>query len=367
MNNLNRVAIYVRTRDRSDFVIRQLNYYASVNCPHPIYIGDASNTEHSGKIKETIKKLGGKLDIIYKLYDESGVFTLKDAHADLLSLIREKYCASVGDDDYFIPDSLTKCAEFLEEHSDYASASGYAVSIRVKNNGVYGELNYISDYPRKQVELDKATERVIRFFEDYYTPTFYVHKIENMRRYWDLSKKIPNMSLSTEVIPSALLLAEGKSKVIDCLSLVRQIHDRHFALTSTYDWLTSGDWHESREIAEDVLAKEMAAQDKIDIEKAKGVFRKGMWIYLKKYLAKDFDSEFPPPTKVQNFTRRYLRKTRSFVGKVLPVAKKLYRTKIKPFRTGRKYLHCEITDPRSKYYRDFKPVIDSFTGQIKYD
>ena len=34
----NRVAILIPTKNRSDFLIRQLKYYASVDSVHPIYI-----------------------------------------------------------------------------------------------------------------------------------------------------------------------------------------------------------------------------------------------------------------------------------------------------------------------------------------
>ena len=44
-----KVAILIPTMNRADFVIRQLQYYASVNCPHTIYIGDSSNQENSEK------------------------------------------------------------------------------------------------------------------------------------------------------------------------------------------------------------------------------------------------------------------------------------------------------------------------------
>ena len=39
----NRVAILIPTKNRSEFLIRQLKYYASVDSVHPIYIGDSSD------------------------------------------------------------------------------------------------------------------------------------------------------------------------------------------------------------------------------------------------------------------------------------------------------------------------------------
>jgi len=357
------VAIYMRTRNRSDFVIRQLLYYASVKCPHPIYVCDSSDGEHSEKIKNIIRSLANKITVIYKLYQRSETSTQRDSHEYLLSLIKEKYGACIGDDDYLIPGSLTKCAEFLEEHPDYASASGYAVSFRLKNNGVHGELNYIADYPRKQIELETVAERVINFFEEYYTSMFYVHRIDSMRRFWQESKTIPDLSFSTETIPCTLLLAEGKSKIIDCLSLVRQIHNRHQPVATMYDRIMNKNWYESHSIAENILVKEMVARDKISIEDAKKAFRRGLWSYLKKWLTAHFDMEFPPASQKKNPLYNHYRFLRSSIGKAFPIIKRIYQTQIKPLRTGKKYLHYEVLEPTSKYYHDFKPVMDSFSGK----
>ncbi len=361
MDNKPLVAIYFRTRNRSDFVIRQLEYYASVNSPHPVYIADGSDEEHGNKIQTAIKKLEGALKVIYKLYRESESFTQIDSHNDLVSLIKEKYGASIGDDDYFIPDSLTKCAEFLEEHPDYASAGGYAVSFRLKNNGVHGELNYLADYPRKQIELETASERVVKFFREYYTPGFSVHRMDPMRRYWLAGKDIPDRSLATEVVPSALLLVGGKSKIIDCLSLVRQIHNRHLATYNAFDWIMKEHWYKSYKMAEDILAKEIMAVDGIGEKEAKTAFRKALWGFLNWLLIKDFGDEFPSAQKPESqYSIRY-RRLRSMIGSTFPIIKKIYRTKVKPLKTGKKYLHYEVLEPSSKYYKDFKPIMNSFT------
>ena len=52
MSSSNKVAILIPTMNRSDFLIRQLNYYANVKSQHPIYIGDASNIEHKARTEK---------------------------------------------------------------------------------------------------------------------------------------------------------------------------------------------------------------------------------------------------------------------------------------------------------------------------
>ena len=58
------LGIIVPTMNRPDFVIRQLNYYASLNSPHAIYYADSSNLENSKKITDEIAKLNDKLHIV---------------------------------------------------------------------------------------------------------------------------------------------------------------------------------------------------------------------------------------------------------------------------------------------------------------
>ena len=105
-----KVGIFIPTMNRSEFIVRQLNYYAFLDCPHTIYIGDSSNQEHSDKTRKAINDLGDRIKVIYE-YSPSlgGIETIRH----LLSIIKEPYTCFSGDDDYQISDSLTKSAEFL--------------------------------------------------------------------------------------------------------------------------------------------------------------------------------------------------------------------------------------------------------------
>ena len=44
------VGIILTTKDRADFVIRQLEYYILTKNNHPIYIGDSSNDNEKQKL-----------------------------------------------------------------------------------------------------------------------------------------------------------------------------------------------------------------------------------------------------------------------------------------------------------------------------
>ena len=111
---MKKVAIIVPTKDRLDFVIRLINYYVSINSPHPIFIGDASNQSSEELV---LKAAQDKLDVYYfhweKLNDRKTMIKLAEKASKTNYL---NYCAFHGDDDFFIPESLSKCAEFLDNN-----------------------------------------------------------------------------------------------------------------------------------------------------------------------------------------------------------------------------------------------------------
>ena len=60
-----KASICVPTMNRSKFIIRMLDYYNSLKSPHPIYIGDSSNSFHKKQIENKVKELKNKLEIYY--------------------------------------------------------------------------------------------------------------------------------------------------------------------------------------------------------------------------------------------------------------------------------------------------------------
>ena len=357
-----KVGIFIPTMNRSEFIIRQLTYYASVNCTHTIYIADSSKSEeHLVKTKKSIEKFKDRLEIYYDHYPYYGQV---ESTYRTLTKIKEKYACVIGDDDYQIPDSLTKCSEFLENHPDYATASGLAVSFRLKNNSVYGELLRLADYPRFEIEASSAGERLKEFFSNYYVPLFSVNRTKNMLKNWEGLDEMKDKSFSAEIMPSAMSIIDGKSKVIDCLSLIRQIHDSHYILPNSFDWITSPEWNESYKIFEDEVSKNISNKDNISLEAATKVTRRSFWSYLQKYLAKEYYQRYPNSKRDFSY-KNFLIHARSKIARTFPILKKIYRMQIKPQMTGKKELNYEVLQPKSKYYKDFKPVMDSFIGQIK--
>lgn len=361
INNNLKVGIVMPTRNRADFVIRQLRYYASVDCPHTIYIGDSSDQKEAEKIKNGIDKLKNKINIVYE-YLPNLTRGSADAAKHLLSIVQEKYSCYCCDDDYQIPNSLTICAEFLEKNPDYATVGGQAVNFRLKNNGVYGELNSLSSCPAREILNNQATERLINFLTDNFVPLFLVNRTDQLLKNHDHVLEIKDHMFSSEIVPCALSIIDGKSTTLDCLGSIRQMHDQHHVQLEPSEWITSPDWNESYKIFERVISESISKKDNIPLENAVKIARQAFIGQLLKWLSAEqgnYNAHNTMPKK-NNFYKESLRNIRSKITRTFPFLKYIYRMQIKPRLTGKKELNYEALQMGSPYYKDFKPVMDSF-------
>ena len=364
INNKFKVAIVIPTKNRSDFLIRQLNYYASVNSPHPIYIADSSDQDHADRLKETISRLQNQLEIIYQPYpqnDHSG-YT-----AFLFSLVKEKYVCFNGDDDFQVADTLTKSADFLEKNPDYDSASGRSITFKTKDNKAFGELKEIHDYPRYAIESATASQRLIDFMNHYYTTMVSTSRTENIQRYWLEHNKPENYikddSFRDEITPCAFSLVAGKSKVLDSLGFVHQIHDHNNPLPDIFDWITHENWRSSYLGFKNKLINELIRQDGIGEEEAERVLKIAFWSYLKIHIPKIYNEHILSlrPKKNQEDGLSLRRK----IALRFPIVKKSYRRLIRPILGKKMQLHYEVLQPSSPYYKDFKPIINSLVNKTQ--
>ncbi len=209
----NLVGIIVPTLNRPDFVIRQLNYYASLNFPHPIYYSDSSNSENAQKVKDEIKKLKNKLNIIYLTSPAGDVL---NSYVQLLSAVQEKYTAILGDDDYWVPDVLDQCVEFLEKNPDYEAAQGKSVAFKTEANAVFGKIKVIYDYPKYSLEDSTASERLFNYLGPK-TSTIgtAIIRTDHFLKYHRVGLEIKDFTMRTEFLLSCLIAIAGKLKIID--------------------------------------------------------------------------------------------------------------------------------------------------------
>ena len=134
-----KVAILMPTMNRLDLFERTIGYYDSLNSPHPIYIGDASDSATAIQASNILKRVK---NLEVKHFHWEGLDTLRTIvklaeHANK----ENQYCAFTGNDDYFIPSSLTASAQFLSENKTYRTVQGRAAIFTIDSPGAYGKIN----------------------------------------------------------------------------------------------------------------------------------------------------------------------------------------------------------------------------------
>ncbi len=358
-DNKIRVGITIPTMNRSEFVIRQLKYYAKVGCPHTIYIVDSSNEGEFNKSKEVIENLKNKLRVVHKYYPPG------PGHLEFLySLVEENYLCFCGDDDYQIPDTLTKCAQFLNNNPDYESACGVSVTFRLKWHGKYEpyeELDRLADYPRYSVEFETAAERLKHFFNNYFTSLVSVSRTESIKKNYKNTTEIKDLVIRDEILQCCSTLVAGKSKVIDSLGFIHQIHDQMpYHLPDIYDWIFGDNWVESVRILENRIIKELMAIDKIDEQSSKTAFKQALWSYLNKQFPREYKEKYLV-SEIKQISK--YKELKAKIGLNLPAIKYLYKKWGNKIKRRQPRLHYEVLQPKSKYYKDFKLVVDSFSNR----
>ena len=349
-NTPTNVGIIIPTMNRPDFIIRQLEYYASLSSPHSVYIADSSNPTEAAQIKAKVDELKNKINIQYYPYPPGDIVKCV---IFLLTQVKEKYVCSIGDDDFRVPASLTKCAEFLEARPDYISAIGQSVTIRVADNQAHGELTSIHDYQRYPLESNKASERLIEFMGPHISSIIAsVIRTENLLKYYKIAWPYKDDNYRGEIIPSCLMIINGKSSVIDKIDLVRQIHDNHFKIDDIFDQITSDIWPETYRMTKKDLANVLADKDAISHEEAEIIIKNAFWGYLEYVFSRFYKNHFasinqPKPKRI---------KIRTKVGIYFPFIKKLYKNMGSILGLKEK-LHYQVTQPSYKYYKDFQPIV----------
>ena len=355
-----RTGIVIPTKDRADFVIRLLNYYANTKSAHTLYIGDSSNDQEAKKIQAAISKLNSTINIIYNHYPQLNSW---QCMISLYSLVKEPYAVYIGDDDYWIPDTLNDCVRFLENNPDYETAIGKSITFKVEANGAYGKLKELHDYYRYPIEGETASERLFDYVGPHLTSIIgAVIKTDKMLKYYQDSFEVPDTSIRGEFLPSCFMVIGGKHKVIDRLGYLRQIHISHLINPDIFHWITKDTWYLSYSLFKNKTANALMAKDSISREKAEQVFKQSMWYYLQKYLPKEYanyvNQLYPPPPRKLT--------VRNKVAKSFPFLKQIYRNYVRPILSPQKeQLHYEVMQPGSKYYNDFKPIFNSLSNEFR--
>jgi len=276
------ITLLVPTINRSDFLIRLMRYYEAIGFEGCICIGDSSSSGHVERVKRVIETLQGKLNIAYQEYpDLNGA----DCFKQLVDLVTTPYAALLADDDLLVPSALIKCVNFLEEYPDYASAHGVGLIIGLDSKGPYGRVVRCEHYQQPVIEAESASQRLNDHFRNYHPTLHSVHRIESWKAMYRDVHLIKDTAFGAELLPDCKSVILGKSKELNCLYVMRQVHVQQYVLPDCYDWITSPEWYPSYMVFRDGLAEDLTLQDNISIEEAHTVVKQAFLSYLDQFLS----------------------------------------------------------------------------------
>ncbi|MFC1952766.1 TIGR00180 family glycosyltransferase [Chloroflexota bacterium] len=346
------ITLLIPTINRSDFLVRQLNYYKDVGFQGNICIGDSSDARHIEPTKRAIEVLRDSFNITYREYPG-----LNDAEVvrRLIEFVVTPYAAFVADDDFLIPNAMEQCFLFLEEHQDYNAAHGQSLTVSLKSGEPYGQIAGARHYRLPILEEESASQRILCHFSDYSVTLFSVHRTESWREMYKDVHLIPDRTFAGELLPCCLSVIQGKIKELDCLYLVRHDHSQRYLLPGPREWISNPDWLSMYQIFCDILAKELANKDCISMDKAQETVEQSFDLYMENLLGNEWRS-YCGRTSVSPVDR--LRR----VARMIPGARLLWRALHFSYPERRFEIPlAELLDESSTYYSEFTAVHRTLT------
>jgi len=299
------ITLVIPTFNRSDFLIRSLQYYADTNYKYKICIGDSSDSFHVDRAKRAIEGLKDKLDITYIEYP--GV-CIADCIQRLSNQVDTPYTVFIADDDFLVPKSLKRCIKFLEEHPDYSAAHGKAAVFSLQSSeGAHGEFRNVGEYTQRAIEGETASERLLDHLASYSVMLFSVHRTDIWQKLFKNVMGAKDRALMEEILPCCLSVVYGKIKQFDQLHLMRQCHEQRAFHQDVYDLITSPNWFPSYKIFHDSLIEVLIGQDGIQEGRAHDVVKEAFWFYIGDILQSKFKKSYGASRRAQ--MKRWLKKS----------------------------------------------------------
>lgn len=85
--------------------------------------------------------------------------------------VSEQYCAFSGDDDFLVPESLSRCAAFLRDNPDYRMAYGSGLTLEIEHDRPHGNITSLSKYMRDdEIRSENPARRIDSLGANYRAP-----------------------------------------------------------------------------------------------------------------------------------------------------------------------------------------------------
>jgi len=260
------ISIMTPTKNRPDFIRRQLKYYSLSNFQGIILIGDSSNQKLFLENKKSIIKYGKALTIRHFHKPE---LTADKMSSFLSRKVKTDYSLYIADDDIILAESILAGINFLDLHTEYSAVHGKAFLMSVDDKSEpFGKLTYFSRYPMPTILDDTALGRIKEFFANVSNVNMSIIRSKiNMDAYNEIEKLSNYYShyIFGELVHGAIVCARGKIGQIDNCYLIRQSHvEMAYSSINMREWFSRDDWSNQYNILKLAINREILAYDNIE-------------------------------------------------------------------------------------------------------
>ncbi len=350
------LTLVIPTRNRPRFLSKVLRYYAKMESPYPLIIGDASDPSAAAENERVIATFEDRLPITY-VRQAPGITTVTST-IDLLARVDSRYTAWCGDDDYMVPRQLQKCADFLEGHPDYGLACGDAAEVFVETSSSDDTFTVakIIRGAHKSAEATLPSRRLLEWCRpNIGKNTFSVQRTSDMRYSWNKASEIGLDSKSYaplhELTVNLMSLLQGKEMHLEGLYHVMLRHTEKTSFSGPVDYferVTRWDWPGRVASMVDCWAQEIVRRETIEYSAARRVAETVFLQWLIPFLARNRDRKLREHGLI---TPR--RTVRDVIATITPVRSFWY------WIRGEHAMSLEtFLKRRSFYYGDFHPIYD---------
>lgn len=196
-----KITILVNVHNRHKHLSRQLDY---IHAHYDrILVLDSSDVEYAEKDKYR--------NVEYYYYP---AWEYVDKLEDIVTKVKTPYVHLCADDDFYIPDSVLSCVQFLETNPDYASAHGHYLSFHWDGRHFDTRPLYIN-YIGRDISSNDVAVRLREALNPYIQLLYGVHRIGNLRDCFckASASKVTNHRL-VELLVTAFAVINGKHRVL---------------------------------------------------------------------------------------------------------------------------------------------------------
>jgi glycosyltransferase domain-containing protein len=314
------LTIMIATKDRSDFLLRTLEYYSSAAFQGIILVGDSSGKDNYNNNLQHISQYSQSLQIVH--YQDIEL-SADQMIAFLCREVKTTYSVMMNDDDIVLIPSLSHCIDFLENFPEYSAVNGMAFNMGIDHNSCkpFGKITLLKKYPLVNLTSDNAFERINKFFENILNVNMSVVRSEiNLDAFNAINQlnKFDSSYVYGELIHASIILARGKIGTIDHCYLVRQKHsEQYYRNISFEDWLKKSDFLtasiELKNVIETELSKDSALNQNVISKKIDAL----LTLQAKKVVKKMIKLNSYSPLKI--IVKRHLQKLINLFNSVVRI------------------------------------------------